>query len=250
VTPLRLVAPFLRLPPQSDHHRALPAFDWLGAIRMMSDSAERCCGVPVQVITDSGADMPLPCVRYETSHRRLMLWVLEVSLRYLESDDFDRDTVALDCDQLIYQDLRPFFAVKADLGLLIRPTMKHRHTWKKLLNGVQFWAVAGKARLIPFYREALAKAEQMSDALIDWGADTAAVCELIEPVELGLIKRAGLTLNLMDYQRVLEALSEEQIKGLARGVTPRPMRAVLDFRYRRKAYMAEVYDLTIGAVRA
>ena len=93
-----------------------------------------------------------------------MLWTLEVCLAYLSSTDFNRDTVMLDCDQLVFKDLRPFFAPGADLGLLVRPTPKHRDSWKQLLNGVQFWPLRGKARLIPFYEEALARAARLPEA--------------------------------------------------------------------------------------
>ncbi len=245
--PLRLVAPFLPLPLENEHHKDLAdSFDWIEAIRMLSDSGERACGVPVQVLTDVDADLTLPSLRYRTTHRRLMLWVLEVSLRYLESDDFDRDTVALDCDQLIYGDLRPFFAPNIDLGILIRPTHAGKDTWKKVLNGVQFWSVRGKKRLINFYREALARAEGMSESLIAWGADTQAIREIIEPVALGAYMRGGVRVQMMDYNLVLAALSEEQIEGMASGRAPRSHRAVLDFRYRRKRFMCQTFEMTIG----
>lgn len=244
--PLRLVAPFLPVPPESPHHQAMVDFDWMAAIRMLSHSAERACGVPVQVLTDHGAQLPVPSLTYATTHRRLMLWTLEVCLRYLESDDFDRDTVMLDCDQLVFEDLRRFFTPYVDLALLVRPTHKHQDTWKKVLNGVQFWSVRGKARLIPFYREALRRAEAMSEGLVTWGADTAAIRDLIEPVQLGLHERAGARVQLLNYDMVLEALSEDQIAQLARGVAPVPRRPVLDFRYKRKLHMAAVYALTVG----
>lgn len=243
---LRLVAPFLPVAAESVHHQAMPDFDWLGAIGMLSHSAERSCGMPVQVLTDTAAVMPRDCLRYDTRHRRLMLWVLEVCLRYIESDDFDRDTVVLDCDQLIYQDLSRFFVPHVDLSVLVRPTFKHRDTWKKVLNGVQFWHVRGKARLAAFYRETLARAEAMSDELIQWGADTAALRDLIEPVALGIHQRAGARVHMIDYDVVLEALAEDQIRNLQRGIAPTPRRAVMDFRYKRKQHMAQVYDLTIA----
>ncbi len=244
--PIRLVAPFMPLPLENQHHKDLSGFDWFGAIRMLSHSAEIACGVPVQVLTDVGAELPVPSLRYETAHRRLMLWVLEACLRYLESDDFDRDTVALDCDQLIYGDLRPFFATNADLGILIRPTHKHKNTWKKVLNGVQFWSVRGKKRLVNFYRDALTRAEGLSEELITWGGDTEALRQLIEPVMVGVHDRGGARVHMMDYNLVLAALSQQQIDGLQKGLAPQPLRAVLDFRYRRKAWMRQTYDLTIG----
>lgn len=244
--PIRLVAPFLPLPAECDHHIALAGFDWLDAIRMLSHSAELACGVPVQVLTDSSADMPLPCLRYQTTHRRLMLWVLEACLRYIESDDFDRDTVALDCDQLIYHDLRPFFRPSVDLGILIRATHARKDTWKKVLNGVQFWSVKAKTRLATFYRDALTCAERLGEDILKWGADTEAIRQLLEPVGLGLHHRHGVRVQMIDYARVLEPLSSEQIEGLQRGVSPKASRAVTDFRYRRKRFMRQTYEMTIG----
>lgn len=246
MTPIRLVAPFLPLPPESVHHQALEGFDWMGAIRMLSHSAEVSCGVPVQVITDSDADLPMPCFKYPTTHRRLMLWTLEACVKYLESDDFDRDTVMLDCDVLIYQDLARFFSVNVDLKVLIRPTHKHKDTWKKILNGVQFWNVRGKQRLAAFYRDALTLAEQMNDGLITWGADTEALRQLLEPVDVGLYQRHGLRVEMLDYVRVMEAFSQDQIDGLKAGIAPRPIRAVTDFRYARKRFLRQAYEMTIG----
>jgi hypothetical protein len=247
VKPIRLVAPFLPLPVENHHHKELEGFDWVDAIRMLSRSAERSCGVPVEVITDVDADLPLPCLRYQTTHRRLMLWVLEVCVRYLESADFDRDTVVLDCDQLVYSDLRPFFAANADLGVLIRPTHQDKDTWKKVLNGVQFWSLRGKKRLAHFYREALSRAEQMGDELVKWGADTEALRQLLEPVSLGMHTRGGVRVHMIDCDRVLEALSQEQIEGLQRGVAPRQLRPVTDFRYLRKVWMRQTYEMTVPA---
>jgi hypothetical protein len=247
---IRLVAPFLPVPPENLHHKSLGDFDWMDSIRMLSHSAEVACGAPVQVLTAATAAMPLPCLRYETTHRRLMLWMLEVYVKYLESPDFDRDTVVLDCDQLIFRDLAPFFSNNVDLKLLVRSGAKHRHTWKKLLNGVQFWSLRGKARLIPFFREALQRAEQMPDNIIAWGADTAAIRDMLEPIAPGMVTRYGARVEMMEYSRVLEALSDDQIQAMESGIAPKPHRAVLDFRYMRKLYMERVYETTIGRNRS
>jgi hypothetical protein len=188
---------------------------------MLSHSAEIACGVPVQVITDTSADLSLPALRYETTHRRLMLWVLEACVKYLESDDFDRDTVCLDCDQLIFSDLSRFFAPRMDLGILLRPMMARRDTWKKVINGVQFWAVRAKSKLAAFYRAALARAEQMSGELQAWGADTQALRELLEPITaVGLVERMGLRVHLISDTRVSFPLTETQIEGLQAGIAP------------------------------
>lgn len=243
--PIRLVAPFLPLPASRAHHEGLAAFDWLDSIGMLSHSAELACGVPVQVITDVEADLPLPCLRYRTAHRRLMLWVLEVCACYLESDAFDRDTVCLDCDQLIHLDLAGAFVSRVDLGVLLRLRLQHRPTWKKVINGVQFWAVRAKVRLAAFYRAALAAAETMSDELIQWGADTEALRVLLEPMSLGLHQRHGLRAQMIDATRVSQPLSQQQIDGMARGQRPRPLAAVTDFRYRRKLFMRQFFEMAI-----
>jgi hypothetical protein len=244
-TPLRLVAPFLPVKVENHHHQEMSDFDWMDAIRMLSRSAELSCGVPVQTITDVDTDLPVPTLKYPTRHRRLMLWTLEAIVRYVESSDFDRDTVVLDCDQLIHQDLRQFFSSNVDLGLLVRATPKHAHTWKKVLNGVQFLSVRGKKRMGQFYREALTRAEQMNDGLVAWGADTAAIRDMVEPVSLGVHTRCGARVSLIEYSRVLEALSEDAIQGILRGEAPRLSRAVTDFRFRRKRYMRQVYEMSV-----
>lgn len=243
---MKLVAPFRPFVPENPHHQALADFDWIDAIRMLSQSAELACGVPVHVVTDVDTELPLLCLKYRTEHRRLMLWTLEACLRYLESDDFDQDTVMLDCDQLIYRDLRPFFAKSCDVTFLIRPTMKHAESWKKLLNGVQFWSVKGKRRLVDLYRHVLTVAEQLPENELQWGGDTSAIRNVIEPMAVGIQTRAGARVNMIDYSTVLEALSEDQIKFLKQGLAPRPTRAVLDFRYTRKRYMRQVFEMTIA----
>lgn len=240
---IRLVAPFRPFMPENVLHQEIADFDWIEAIRMLSLSAEAACGVPVQVITDHDTTLPLQTLHYATTERRLMLWNLEVCLRYLESSDFDRDTVMLDSDQLIFEDLAPFFTYGVDLGLLVRPTMKHKDSWQKVLNGVQFWSVRAQSRLVAFYAEALRLAKAMPEDLQVWGADSEALRQLVEPFDLDLlIQRAGLTVQLIDYTRVLQALSETQIRHLHAGRWNRPTRAVLDFRWTRKQHMRPVFE--------
>lgn len=245
---MKLVAPFRPFPKESVYHQALADFDWIDAIRMLSRSAEVSCGVPVHIITDVDTDLDLdvPILKYRTEHRRLMLWTLEACLRYLESDDFVQDTVMLDCDQLILKDLRPWFGQLCDLTVLMRTTPKHQHAWNKLLNGVQFWSVRGKKRLIALYRHVLAVAEQLPDADLQWGGDTIALRNVLEPMAPGFSLRSGVRVRMVDYQDVLEALSEDQIRGMAHGIAPKPTRAVFDFRYGRKLHMRQAYEMTVG----
>jgi len=243
---VRIVAPFRPFPPENELHQELSDFDWNEAIRMLFHSVAIACRCEAHVITDVDTHLPLPALKYATTHRRLMLWNIEVCLRYLESDDFDQDTVMLDADQLVYHDLSKFFIPGVDLAVLVRPTLKHRDSWKKVLNGVQFWSYRGKARLVHFYRQALEIAEALPEDLQRWGGDTQALRQLLEPIELGTLQqRAGLTVQMLDYAQVLEALCETQIKWLGEGRMPISSRAVLDFRWRRKTFMKRVYEATV-----
>ncbi len=248
---IRLVAPFLPLPAESELHKQTQNFDWMDAIRMLQHSCARSMpGVPFHVITDAAAEFPasFPFLRYATTQRRLMLWTLEACAAYLESDDFDRDTVMLDCDQLVYRDLSPWFSGAFDLGLLVRTGGKHdRIGAQPLLNGVQFWAHEGKPRLAAFYRKALAYAELMPEPSLVWGADTEAVCALIQPISLGIAKRSGVRVRMTESETVLEACSEVHMAWMAKGYPLRPSRAVVDFRWLRKKFMRPFYDATYGA---
>lgn len=250
--PIRVVAPFLPLEPEAPHHLRLAAesFDWPGAIAMLADSVTKTLGCPFHVITDVAADITAaPTLRYSTLERRLMLWNLEVAACYLESGHFDRDTVMLDSDQLIVGDLRSWFQQpRMDLGILIRQRPKAAQGIP-ILNGVQFLAHRGKPRLAAFYRQALEVARTLPESQIRWGADTEALRELLEPLDVGLQERAGLMVSLIDYAKVLEALSSQQMARMDAG---EPMvaltRPVLDFRYMRKRYMRRVHDeLFVGA---
>ncbi len=183
-----------------------------------------------------------------------MLWYLEICAVYLASSDFDRDTVMLDSDQLIYQDLAPWFRDGVDLTILIRPnlTKLNRQDEKDLpiLNGVQWWAHAAQDRLVGFYRAALERAQQLPDHRIAWGADTDALCDLLEPLKVGVHQRAGLTVRMVDSADVLHAVSAAQMRALRGGRPFVPRHAVIDFRARRKYFMHEIFAATLGPVPA
>jgi hypothetical protein len=124
--------------------------------------------------------------------------------------------------------------------------LARRDTWKKVINGVQFWAVRAKSKLAAFYRAALARAEQMSGELQAWGADTQALRELLEPITaVGLVDRMGLRVHLISDTRVSFPLTEQQIEGLQTGIAPQFRHAVTDFRYRRKVWMRQVYEMAV-----
>lgn len=249
--PLRLVAAFRPFPPESELHRALADFDWMDALRMLHASGRKACRCDVRTLTDVDTELPVPTLRYETQHRRLMLWILEVCLRYLESDDFDCDTIALDVDQLIVGDLASIVTPNADLVVCIRPTDKHQRSPESmpLLNGVQVWRHAAKPRLIAFYRQALAIAEGLAEDRLVWGADTDALRLQLEPLELGLHMRAGLRVHMVDASTVIETMSELHARWMRERVAFWPSRPVLDFRWKRKAWMRPTFDyLRAGGV--
>lgn len=246
--PIRIVAPFKPFPPESELHVELRDFDWMDALRMVVASAEDRCQCPVHAVTDDETDLPVPALRYQTVESRLMLWTLEACCCYLESDDFDRDTIMLDVDQLVFQDLAHHFPESADLGLLMRPTAKHTGIGEPLLNGVQFWSFAAKVRLSRFYRDVLALARSLSEIDLQWGADTIALRRHVAPMTLGLRERHGVSVSFMNAQTILEAFSSEQMKCLREeGRLLGPTRPVLDFRWKRKTWMRPVYDVAFGA---
>lgn len=250
---IRIILPYRPFAPESELHHELADFDWIAAIRMLSHTAKLACRCPVDVITDVDTDLPVPCLKFETRHRRLMLWNLEVCLRYIESPAFDRDTVIMDSDQLVYQDLAPFFNARGvDFTVLIRPN-KAKHEPRDafpILNGVMFLQKRGRKALKRFFTEALAVAETLPDERIVWGADTDALRLLLEPLDVGVSYRDGLWVQMLTSGQVLEAFSTRHDEGLTSGEVPWPTKPVMDFRWTRKRRMADFYKATVlaGAV--
>jgi hypothetical protein len=246
---IRVVAPFRPFPPESGHHLSLQDFDWMEALQMMAHSAAISCRCPVHAITDVDTELPIASLRYETKERRLMLWTLEACIRYLQSNDFDRDTVMLDVDQLIYRDLAPFFHKRVDLGVLIRPQEKHAKTGAQpMLNGVQFWRRESQTALVKFYKKALDLAKTLPEERIVWGADTDALLMLLQPLDVTAKDRSGVTVRMFDSSLVLESFSTPVHQAMMeRGEPPWPEKAVLDFRSQRKRAMPKVYRATYGA---
>lgn len=244
VTGIRIVTPYRPFAPESAQHRALPTFDWIDALRMVTHTAAWANHCPVHVLTDLQTELPVPCLRYPATSSRLTLWLLEVRLQYLESDDFDRDTVLVDADELIFGDLRTEDA-KADLTVLIRSDPKHAtpEGWP-LLNGVQWWARHAKKRLVRFYRDAFARAMALPEDRLVWGAETDAVRALLEPLQVGLHRRAGLRVRMREAEDVLETFSTAHVEALAAGTFTWPKRPILDFRWMRKAYQRAAYEAT------
>lgn len=242
VTDFRVIAPFLPNAGESELHRGLAqeGFDWMDALRMVVASARQSNQCPVHVVTTPTADLPVPTLRYVTTETRLMLWLLEACVCYLQSADFDRDTVMLDVDQLIVGHLAPHFP-DADLGVLIR---RPKHPGGQvLLNGVQFWRVAAKDRLARFYTRVLATARTLSPEALEWGADGDALRLCLEPISVDYHLRSDLKVAFISSHTVLEEWSSLHMEELRGGRLLGPSRPVYDFRYRRKRYMRAVFDL-------
>jgi hypothetical protein len=246
---MRIVSPFMPLPVECGTHRVLAeeGFDWTAAIAMMIETARDSCRCPVHILTDTETPLPFQALRYQTTSRRLMVWSVEVCLRYLESDDFDRNTVMLDCDQLIFGNLRKWFRkyTPVDLGVLVRPHGKHLEAGgEPLLNGVQFWHHAGKERLIAFYARCLDVVQALPEHRIEWGGDTDALRALIEPIQIGIVERSGLTVQMWPAGNILDSWSSSHTAMLESGAVPTVRHAVLDFRALRKRYMAAMFHAT------
>jgi len=237
---MKIVSPYRPFPPESSAHRKLGPFDWIGALQMLATSARASSQCDTYALTDVDTTLPVPAYQYRTTHRRLMLWILEVCLRYLESDDFDEDTVMVCPDILVLGDLRPFF--QADLGVIVRLDAKYVEAERPLLNSVQWWRVEAKDRLVAFYQRALAIAEGLVPALIEWGADTVPLVELLSPLEHGVSQRAGLSVFAVDQREAMAAFSSSLLRRLGGPrsvVVPMPL---LDFKYGRKLYMRAYFE--------
>lgn len=239
--PMRVVTPFRPFEPESQEHLELGPFNWLDAIAMLRDSVARSCRCDTVTITDQDAEIPGPIFAYRTKERRLMLWILEVSLKYLSSRHFDRDTVFISPDSLVYTDLRLFF--HGDLGMVIRPDHD-----RPILNGLQWWPVASKTQLVDLYERALFIGKSLPDDLKIWGADSEPFRLLLQPLVGGCAPRAvGLTANLMDSRMVLFPFTSSMQAALEAGESVDPPPGVVDFRYLRKRYMRAYFEATLGA---
>ena len=238
---MKVVSPFRPFAPESDEHVALDAFDWIGALRMLAASvAATCDGAPTFAIGDADSPLPVPAYYYRTARRRLMLWILEVSLAYIGSDDFDDDTVMISPDLLVLDDLRRWW-MPAALGVVLRLDEKFRAV-SPLLNSVQFWRRRNKSQLADFYGAVLERAEALPERSIRWGADTEPLVELLEPLSLGFTYRRGLKVYGYDGSMILSALKGSDIRRLEAGRPPKArLEPILDFRSLRKRYMAAYF---------
>lgn len=243
---MKIVTPFRPFAPESGHHQRLGPFDWHGAIEMLRTTARRYCHCDTFVITDVDHTPPGLAHRYVTTERRLMLWILEVSLAYLRSDDFNEDTVMVSPDVLVFGDLRPMF--QADLGLLVRTSPKFAaKPMRMVMNSVQWWRADAWAPLVRFYERALDIARQLPDERIRWGADTDPLVELVAPVEAGRRQRAGLSVYGHELGTVMQAFSLRDQKALDEGRRPAPpVMPLFDFKYQRKTSMRAYFNAVVA----
>lgn len=229
---VRVVTPFRPFAPESASHNKLGEFDWIGAISMLRSSVTRYSETETVSITDTDTELDAPSLRYPTKHRRLMLWILEVCLRYIESEDFDRDTVMISPDILVLADVKRWFG-DFDFGVLVRPGP--RFVERPLLNSVQFWPLHGKKKLAVLYRRALEVATTLSEEEIAWGADTTPFVMLLSPLDVGVVDRVGMKIGMIRSDHVLTSPNISPRKAAASN-------KLVDFKYLKKHGMRDYYE--------
>jgi hypothetical protein len=241
---IRVVSPYRPFAPESIEHERLGPFDWVQALRLLAASVAHSCDCETLALTDTATDLPVPALRYATTEPRLMRWILDVTLRYLESEAFDRDTALVSPDILVFRDLRPFFA--GDLAILVR--LGDHVAGREILNGVQFFAHKGKKRLVKFYREALALAQTLPEKQQRWGGDTEPLQELLAPMTHGCAeRRRGMKVAMWPASSVLWSVSSPILELMAKGQpVPWPTSPVVDFKYLRKKFLFAYFNATLG----
>ena len=231
---MRVVSPFRPFAPESPAHLKLGEFDWIGAARMLATSVQRSNRCETLVLTDVDTALPVPALQFQTAERRLMLWILEVSLRYLESNAFDQDTVMVSPDALVVGELGRYFV--GDLAVLVRPAEKYQtRPHHPVINAAQWWPVRSQVKLVTFYQQALAIARILPEHLLIWGADTAPLVQLLQPIVLGLHERSGLLVSMLDTYKMLGGIPTP-------GGPP-----ILHFKYKAKSRMDGAYRQLVGA---
>ncbi len=239
---LRVVSPYRPFVPESYAHTTLGPFDWVDALRMLRVSVARSNNCETVAITDLDTELPGPTFQYATTERRLMLWILDVALCYLRSDDFDCDTILLSPDLLVFGDLRPWMTEHFTV------LMRAKYPAHPILNAVQFWPLQRKATLIRFYEDALTIGRSLPEGYLRWGGDTEPIRRLLAPLAPGLVIRDGHPIaRLLESDEIMHALSNVMATKLACGQVVLPVRAILDFRFTRKQFMRRYFDATIGS---
>lgn len=239
---VRVVAAYRKFPPAIALHRTFGHDFWIDAIGMLAASVARAGGREFRVLTDAEQYLPFDVLRCPTTETRHMLWAIEVCAHYLESDAFDQDTVALDCDVLVFADLAPLCAGTFDLGVVARRTPKGG---QQILNGLQVWPLRARDRLAEFYWRALDVARGLSEDDLGWGADTEALCRLLAPVAPGRTqRRAGLDVRFYTEAESLASFSEAHLAALRRRRVHPVATPAVDFRNARKHHMRAFYEAT------
>lgn len=238
---MKVVSAYRPFEPESPAHKKLGPFDWPSALSMLRTSVRASCRCETYALTDEATSFAGPAHRYDTHEPRLMLWLLEVWLRYLESPDFDDDTVMISPDALVFADLRPWF--QADLGVVVRGG---KFAEKPLLNGVQFWAVAAKPRLVAFYQQVRLLAAGLTDDAIRWGGDTYPILEMLAPLKAGHAERAGLSVYGIRHEGFFRCPSNADATRIANGHRPAPT-TITDFKYLKKRMMPDYFAATYGS---
>ncbi len=228
---LRVVSPYRPFVPESYAHTTLGPFDWVDALRMLRVSVARSNNCETVAITDLDTELPGPTFQYATTERRLMLWILDVALCYLRSDDFDCDTILLSPDLLVFGDLRPWMTEHFTV------LMRAKYPAHPILNAVQFWPLQRKATLIRFYEDALTIGRSLPEGYLRWGGDTEPIRRLLAPLAPGLVIPGKI--DKLGYKGMATKL--------ACGQVVLPVRAILDFRFTRKQFMRRYFDATIGS---
>ncbi len=240
-TDIRVVSPYRPFEAESQAHQMLGPFDWVGALTMLRVSVERAMDCETAAITDVDTTLPGLTFAYRTTERRLMLWILDVALCYLKSHDFDRDTILLSPDLLVFSDLRPW------MGDAFVVLMRKKFVHHPILNGVQFWPVSQKSALIDFYTRALAIGQTLPEGYQVWGADTEPLRRLLQPLKAGVIEREDLPrTRLIESHEIMQGLTTRQADDLRQGFAVPPSVPVVDFRYLRKHAMRAYFEATIG----
>lgn len=239
---MKIVSPFRRIEPFAKHHRALVGnFDWIDALRMLRKSGKVSAGVETFALTDQ--ELPVPHYRFPSAEPSLMLWILEVSRAYLDSPQFNQDTVFISPDSLVCRRLDHFGDF--DLGIANRlPKFRHNTT---LMNGLQFWPLASRSKLLDFYDQVIAIAAGLSDKEKKWGADTTALVQLLAPIgAAGFHARAGLKVRIFDCRSTLKTIGGEEVRAMRSGEKIKPTTMVVDFKYWRKIHMQAYFDNVFG----
>lgn len=229
---MKIVSAYRQIEPYMPMHRELAGkFDWIEALKMLHASARMNARLEVFAITDQ--KLSVPSYRYRTTEQLLMLWILEISALYLESKEFDQNTVFISPDSLVCGPLNAFSDF--DIGLVARRG-KFREA-KSLMNGLQFWPIKARDKLVALYREALRIARTLEPKIQQWGADTMPLIQLLGPIVAGAYIRFGMRVKIFDPKALL--LCSVQAGEMEGKGSIKPRCRVVDFKFNRKLWMVE-----------